>query len=122
MSAPEGQGLVPPALTPEEWRQVEGRGIKSVRLLDEIKDQRGPAAALHADAALSLNGQPFGFTWEDVDRVIILAERDEEVAALQWVRQYRSGWRDLGERIAALLPPRIAAVQADSVDRDILSI
>ncbi|MSP63224.1 MAG: hypothetical protein EXR72_23365 [Myxococcales bacterium] len=59
--------------------------------------------ARHLHAALCLYGQPFGFTWEDVDGLRALAEslggtihNPESVAPL----------RDLADRIAAMLPPR----------------
>lgn len=103
---------VGPALTPAEWKAARAApgGDAPSLLLRKLHEERGADAARHAQAALALLDRPFGFTWEDVDRCVELAVRDEEVAALQWVRQYRSGWRDLAERIAALLPPRMAAV------------
>lgn len=62
-------------------------------------------AARHALAALALVGQPFGFTWDDVDalhRVVQSSVGDwtpnnSELRAL-----------DIADRIAALLPPREA--------------
>jgi hypothetical protein len=61
-----------------------------------------------AIAALAMDGQPFGFTWEDVDRCVDMACEDEAVAAHQphAPAAFRSEWRDLADRIAALLPPR----------------
>ena len=104
----------PPALTAAEWRALRANpGGSPAILLQQIQEERGLGALLHAQAALALLDQPFGFNWEDVDRCNELAVRDEEVAALQWVREYRSGWRDLADRVAALMPPRVAAIPAE---------
>lgn len=72
---------------------------------DRLIRQWGP----HAGAALLLHGQPFGFTWEDVDMVRVWASEleamydsiDELSAYDNWQR-----WKSLADRIAALLPPR----------------
>lgn len=60
---------------------------------------------LHALGAIALIGQPFGFTWDDYDRLDMLAveadlghERTDPALVAWYV-----GMRD---RIAALLPPR----------------
>lgn len=62
----------------------------------------------HPLAALCLHGQPFGFTWEDVDameavyrRVIASPEPFGEQLAAAIERVH-----DLADRLAALLPPR----------------
>lgn len=49
----------------------------------------------HALAALCLHGQPFGFTQEDVDAVLVAAD-EADMDELQSV----------ADRIEALLPPR----------------
>ena len=48
---------IEPAVTPEEWKEFRAGELHTTRL------------GFHATAALSLHGKPFGFTWEDVDRL-----------------------------------------------------
>lgn len=95
-----------PALTPEEWAGpfpverhdwlagVKSRGDGSLRLYLAVKwTPMDEADSLHALAALALHGQPFGFTWEDVDWLESLEGCGLHVVSLR-------------DRIAALLPPR----------------
>jgi hypothetical protein len=74
----------------------EGR-ISSTVGVDPTPEER------HAIAALALHGQPFGFTWEDVDWLRAMADWAEEYGVAAdgpaWVNA-------LADRIAALLPPR----------------
>lgn len=98
------------ALTPDEW----GSPVVKRR---EFEFEREPSGALtvtsgwegvtlfpddthHALAALCLHGQPFGFTWDDVD---LIRSMDELIS------EDRGGpleASDLADRLAALLPPR----------------
>lgn len=97
---------IKPALTAEEWAQNaktdHGDGI---RLLSDAEVRIGTREVfaatkeLHALAALALHGQPFGFTWNDVDIIDIAAACDYEGSAKLCA---------LRDRIAALLPPREA--------------
>jgi hypothetical protein len=99
-----------PALTPEEWaRWREGEtffgGMNARRERggimveqdsdDEVWVNDENRAAL---AALALHGQPFGFTWEDVDAIRTTAT------------YLHDGGEDqlhaIADRIEALLPPR----------------
>lgn len=104
---------IKPALTAEEWAALKkaadtGLGPARVELeRDGLYVWRmGHAAILPNDlrpatAALCLHGQPFGFTWEDVDMV-----RDADVNGYLDRSAAERRYRDLAERIAALLPPR----------------
>lgn len=104
-----------PALSAEEWK------VKDKRLSGEtyvVRDAYGdltvrydhemfaivPSELEHALAALALYGQPFGFTWEDVETLrAVIAEfpmRDEAEAD-----ELGSRLHALANRIAALLPP-----------------
>lgn len=74
-------------LTPEEWESVERTAVSPSSPTE--------MAAAHASAARSLFGQPFGFTWDMLDRL--------------WSQTRRSGngvINDIAERIRPLLPPR----------------
>ena len=93
---------VQPALTPAEWKEfLPGSQSDVADAVDDADEtmlverrRRDTAEAAmtarryNAAAALALHGQPFGFTWEDVERCRDL------------------GLNDLADRIAALLPPR----------------
>ena len=89
---------IEPALTPEEWKEFRAGELHTTRL------------GFHATAALCLHGKPFGFTWEDVDRL-----RKAEI--IYFIPGYGDQGRrvdergtalldDLADRIASLLPPR----------------
>lgn len=108
-----------PALTPEEWRKrrAESRdedypcvSFKVPPVEDYGRDVlkiKTPADLVleppdrHALAALALHGQPFGFTWEDVDEL-----RENWSLGVQGVKLSREFADSLADRIAALLPPR----------------
>jgi hypothetical protein len=114
---------IPSALSPEQWRswadppdpddpdrgQTYGRDAIQYAITDAEAPDR------HALAALALHGQPFGFTWEDVEavndaaheyRLIGIAPIDPRSAAYNAVADVLYS---LTNRIAALLPPREAA-------------
>jgi hypothetical protein len=93
------------ALSPPEWAdqrcraaggeaRIEGDGV----LQAEGAFGTGERRAL---AALSLEGEPLGFTWHDVDFIRSLVLADDHHSPDDWFILQR-----LGERIAALLPPR----------------
>lgn len=107
-----------PALTEEEWGKL-GCGTKGARPQRVEFDDEGylvvhdgwetalPSSDVwHALAALCLHGQPYGFTWEDVD----ILRREAGFAD----DEHRNGFHpetearllSLADRIAALLPPR----------------
>ena len=95
------------ALSREEWAEAERRGILS------RARESGDAAweivndfphyvdgdARHALAAISLHGQPFGFTRKDVD---VLRDAAIVVADGPALSAYLGA---IADRIAALLPP-----------------
>lgn len=111
---------VRPALSPQEWSRNEvfsygRRGPRiaadedSIEFDDGIDPQHGASfrERRHAVGALALHGQPFGFTWADVDAIrrevsLIRSEtsprmQDDPATARQ---------STIADRIAALLPPR----------------
>ena len=110
--------MIDAALTPEEWAELQSTGPSLPSVL-------GDDSRLHAVAASCLYGQPFGFTWEDVDRlrwgVIAMLRQwnvtlgdDSSIHSLtsQDVAEHDQSaavvW-DVSDRIAALLPPREAS-------------
>lgn len=138
---------IKPALTAEEWAGPEPitrkdvqvmlkmRGDGTCRLyLTDLWQPIDEERSLHALAALALHGQPYGFVWEDVDRLLaeavemeaplemehrVLARSDSYFGALihEHTRAGREDARNtlrlkikqkrhLAARIAALLPPR----------------
>lgn len=121
-----------PALTPEEWASKEAEvsswlriavlhdGLLAVSVApDDAEATDGDSAPIHmatvgyaerphALAALALHGQPFGFTWEDVDALRRCADAIEGADG----GYFDAGSEDLravADRIAALLPPRHGA-------------
>lgn len=88
-----------PALTPEEWEEYDkpklDRDIECAT--HEVGYYTPPSR--HGLAALALHEQPFGFTWGDVDFLRMDAE-DSPTA-------HAGILRELADRIAALLPPRM---------------
>lgn len=90
---------IKPALTADEWAEVLQHG-DSGRYYDTAFDTCGPKEC-HYLAALALNGQPFGFTWDDwmglyMAASILRSEADHEAVADVMA---------VMEKIAALLPP-----------------
>lgn len=87
------------ALTAEDWAVVLSEDLSAD---DEWENRFAETCGRHETAARALHGQPFGFTWEDVD--LLLAE----TSILAPVRDEEEGQAlyDLANRIAALLPPR----------------
>lgn len=121
---------VTPALTPKEWAAKEAEvsswlriavlqdGLLAVSVApDDAHANDGESSPIHmatvgyaerphALAALALHGQPFGFTWEDVDELRSGAELDEDNASGHLAGPFTSPLRAIADRIAALLPPR----------------
>jgi hypothetical protein len=120
------------ALSAAEWEELRA-GRPNLEIWDDpppgsgvlgIEDQSEDAAkgyarvlpqARHALAALALHDQPFGFTWEDVDRLREAVDdidfshiTDPERRQLMELdtRMLRAWMLDLADRIADLLPPR----------------
>lgn len=88
-----------PALSAEEWAQFPPGDLKYDGVLYK-GDVRLPLVdGPHALAALALHAQPFGFTWEDVDRLLARAELTADPSESVWCL-------NLASRIVALLPPR----------------
>lgn len=110
---------IAPALTPEEWAvgSVDRNSVEANRRDDGVWALSASHCMCpidtednHALAALALDGQPFGFTWEGHDalrKMLDHADRwlasrmfdDRECNLLQAARAET-------EKIAALLPPR----------------
>src|SRR4051812_14958414 len=104
--------MIKPALTAEEWKRqsftrgepdnvhiTRRGGIIELDLQHSGNSGYPAPATRHAIAALMLDGQPFGFTREDVqllhDVAYRLDDRQDQQERLD----------DLAERINALLPP-----------------
>jgi hypothetical protein len=89
------------ALTREQWREFDLLTLPWMYEFifgsgREVEEYR------HAHAAIALAGQPFGFTWEDV-----------EFLRCEAMNNLDNGWRhdaafcdSIADRIEALLPPR----------------
>lgn len=105
---------IPPALSAEEWGEVQSWGDSDRRRLladacyaADLADIGRPKPS-HALAALCLYGQPFGFTAEDV---AVLKQLSADKAAtfrkigLEWCLRESDALASLASRIAALLPP-----------------
>jgi hypothetical protein len=93
-----------PALTAEEWKFELGSRERppthqpALSYSDHFTQERP-----HAIAASLLYGQPFGFTWDDVD---LLREMTLVQAPAGSFRAACERRDSLADRIAALLPPR----------------
>lgn len=86
-----------PALSPEQWGDANERAAVWGALM--------PPAERHQVAALALHGQPFGFTWEDVDDLTDIANAIKSEGS-EWTDGYHERVRSLAQRIADLLPQR----------------
>lgn len=86
---------IEPALTAEEWeyRKAWRDDMGPYQLAGTVEDD-------HAIAALLLHGQPFGFTWADVDLI------RRRLEYLDDMDRPPGQWSNLADRIEALLPPR----------------
>lgn len=85
---------IAPAIAPQEWAIYLG--------MPKLVDRLLPIGQRHGVAALALHGQPFGFTWEDVDYI-----RMATTPPGDWRRQDDTLMR-IAAKIAALLPPENA--------------
>jgi hypothetical protein len=94
---------VQPALTPEEWELYLGPR-------EDWELSGNPTQYAHGAAAVLLHGQPFGFTWKDVDLLRGVANywhpQDGDGAEWDEYAGRQAALRNLADRIAALLPPR----------------
>lgn len=89
-----GENKIKPALTPEGWAYAIAAGEHG-RGYDVVFEDLEPFLC-HYIAALALNGQPFGFTWEDIEQL--------RHGGCDWDDQVHLS--DIADRIEALLPPR----------------
>ncbi|MBB4638601.1 hypothetical protein [Longimicrobium terrae] len=98
---------------------LDGRCMAITLNLADGEHARIPPECYHAAAAFALFGQPFGFTWADVDLLERRAQRiglqaDEEGkrggepgdVLVEQLRQESRQMLSMSRRIAALLPPR----------------
>ena len=95
-------------LTPSEWgdRTFKHWDIKVVEHPGALSVLTGhrqhfDEAGRHKLAAMALHGQEFGFTWEDVDALLVVAKIADDLTGGQYSRVL-----SVADRIAALLPPR----------------
>lgn len=86
-----------PALTKEEWARFPDIAAGEPVPGEEPLYHWTP----HGIAAANLHGQSFGFTWEDVEWL-----RDVDVNEYIDPTKAQSVFRDLADRIEALLPPK----------------
>lgn len=100
-----------PALTAAEWAKglrevIDGYVDECLGVIDVRLGEYGPPPSkgeqARALAALLLHGQPFGFTWDDVDLLRSVAEDYVGEPA----QETAPPLSNLADRIAALLPPR----------------
>lgn len=96
-----------PALTSEQWMAPTALDPRRAEWVIREPMNR------HALAARALHGQPFGFTWEDVEVLRIAARHEYNEARRGMGDTYdpllAHGARrieSIADRIAALLPPR----------------
>lgn len=93
------------ALAPEDWADLRVHATEGEARIDEGGVLRAEGAfrgdERRALAALALQGEPLGFTWHDVDFIRATVLADDLHSPDDWFVLQR-----LGERIAALLPPR----------------
>ncbi len=88
--------MTEPALTSEDWAELLGPSMVSSTLpqIATVRtwasDETGYGA--HGTAALCLHGQPFGFTWADVEMLRGFSATYD--------------YEELADRIQALLPPQ----------------
>lgn len=101
---------IKPAMPPEEWKAQLNRSSEDRRrVLLHAKDEADADGYLtiHGLAALALHGQPFGFTWEDVDALRWAAGFAVGTSVTtDYTREKSARLSYLADRIAALLPPR----------------
>lgn len=95
-----------PALTPEGWNAPFAFAPNTAGEVDDTmvvvtpREEVWTIKGRHAHAAIALNGQPFGFTWNDVD--------DLRATAHSSPAAFAERITNLADRIEALLPPRTA--------------
>ena len=92
------EAKIEPALTAEEWERVlqEPWMPLNPNVEDEILSDP------HGMAAMALYGQPFGFTREDVDELIVAADLCDDASHPETARHILT----IARRIEALLPPK----------------
>lgn len=103
------ESKIQPALTPEEWRYaicglVWDHDLAYLSVPD-VDNPRRPLGE-HATAAFCLHGQPFGFTWEDVDALRRGHAEEHGSGCVASLGDPPCSLLSLADRIAALLPPR----------------
>ena len=97
--------MTEPALTREDWNRIlpsETIGYAGDYFGDKLLHvaRTEGLSAKRKIAALALLGEPFGFTWEDVD--LLREEYQNEYSGTSLGGELLN----LADRIAALLPPR----------------
>lgn len=106
------EGGMKPAMTAGDWAELDaGRSPDAVNgLLDLdvgfVDTSIDRPSHRHALAAALLHGQPFGFTWDDVDAIRGEAMTWENRIVTPDDEKPEPFLTNLADRIAALLPPR----------------
>lgn len=95
--------MIKPALTPEEWffwrARVGGNPLGTAMDWDDM-------LGAHAACAMRMDGQPWGFTWEDVDAVRAAAKMLQHESHTRAISEQADRAEAVAARIAALLSPR----------------
>ena len=95
----ESESEIKPAYDPEDWPDPVTEGLSEADA--HWENAHGECMDRHQAAARALLGQPFGFTWEDVDML-----RNLHAMGVKAKRPIFDKFEGLANRIAALLPPR----------------
>lgn len=91
---------IKPALTPAQWK-LHDQWNAGKLIGGKLVGGPNLPGDRHGLAARCLHGQPFGFTWGDVDLLRGNANADDDIDA-----GFNERMRNLADRIEALLPPR----------------
>ena len=104
---------IKPALTAEEWAVWLKDGARVPEMVDacyrDVFGGRAEDGSRHAQAAVALHEQPFGFTREDVEvleGLVVALNRVGQLPSEPGLSEFYVPYcRSFADRIEALLPP-----------------